>query len=67
MELLRQASVASPAAAYNLAVLMKAGIAAENGEGEADQFLLEAVHNNYEAAIKLYDALNSSNSADAQE
>lgn len=67
VELLRQASAASPAAAYNLAVLMKAGIAAENGEGEADQFLLEAVHNNYEAAIKLYDALNSSNSADAQE
>ncbi len=67
VELLRQASAVSPAAAYNLAVLMKAGIAAENGEGEADQFLMEAVHNHYEAAVRLYDALNGNNSADAQE
>lgn len=57
-ELLRQAAPTLPAAAYNLALLMKAGVIAEESENEADKLLMLAVNHNYEAAVRLHDALD---------
>lgn len=53
IELLRCAADDSPAAAYNLAVLMKADLAPETSKNEAENFLAKAAAQNFEAAIQL--------------
>lgn len=53
IEVLRRAADGSPAAAYNLAVLMKADLAPETSEKEAENFLAKAAAQNFEAAIQL--------------
>ncbi|MDD7389448.1 MAG: protein kinase [Lachnospiraceae bacterium] len=57
-ELLRPVSSELPAAAYNLALFMKAGMIAEKSEGEADQLLKKAADSHFQAAVRLVDVLN---------